>query len=70
MTKTAIAELKKTLEEIFENDKNLSNINWDYFLQREHKQIVDARIDGLYQGIFTELPKLSNEEYFRNNYIY
>lgn len=68
MTQTAMQELKDILKEVFKDDEMLETINWHYFFDREYKQIIDARVSGLHQGLYSEMDRISHQEYFKETY--
>jgi hypothetical protein len=67
LKKTAIRQLRELLKDMVD-EKLLATINWDYFNNLEYKQITDARADGLHQGLYTELDRITHQEYFKENY--
>lgn len=61
---TCIEKMIETLKGYYGED-NLKAINFDYFIELEKKQIIDARIDGVSKSVSLGAVMDSHELYYK-----
>ena len=68
MVKTAVQELIEVLKELEENE-SINDIHFKYFLDKEEKQIINARADGFHSGLYNkEIESVTHQQYYNNTY--